>query len=170
MNKEEKNEVVLNLNLPLVEIADYEVYDCNHYPKDGMYFVKAKDGCFYLADVDKENNHIWHNPLPANIGNELVYQLAMIACREVFKEDIEMLKEVIQKVSGDIKNRIDLGVSAIKSNIESLVRDAISESTLIQDIPQNTVKLLNERQPQQESKGMGFVSQEALVEIIRTIK
>ena len=67
--QEEKKQVVLNLSLPLVELPDNQVYDCNHYPESGVYFVKAADGVFYIADVNKEDNNNWHNPLPLNVGN-----------------------------------------------------------------------------------------------------
>ena len=76
--QEEKRQIVLNLSLPLIELPDNKVFDCDHYPESGMYFVKAADGIYHIADVNKEESNNWHNPLPANVGNWLLEQQAVM--------------------------------------------------------------------------------------------
>ena len=168
--QEEKKQIVLNLSLPLIEIPDSHVYDCNHYPESGMYFVKAMDGCFYIADVNKEEDSNWHNQLPLNVGNLFIEQQAVISMKDAIEEKLHRLEEVVFSSTQQTIECVECNCKTIASKIENLWDKYGVEEVSMQDIPQTVVKLLNEQQPQQSAKGMGFVSQEALVEIIRTIK
>ena len=96
MNKlEEKKQIVLNLSLPFIEIPNTQVYDCNHYPESGMYFVKAMDGCFYIAEVNKEDNTNWNNSLPINVGHLFIEQQAVISMKDAIEEKLHRLEEVV---------------------------------------------------------------------------
>lgn len=168
--QEEKKQIVLNLSLPLIELPDNQVYDCNHYPESGMYFVKAMDGCFYIADVNKEVNNYWHSPLPPNVGNCLIEQCAVISMKDIIEEKLHRLEEVVFSSTQQTVDCVECNCKTIASKIEDLWDKCEEKDVSIQDIPQTVAKLLNDQQPQQSAKGIGFVSQEALVEIIRTIK
>lgn len=168
--QEEKIQIVLNLSLPLIELPDTQVHDCNHYPESGVYFVKAMDGCFYIADVNKEDNSNWHNPLPINIGNLFIEQQAVISMKDAMEEKLHRLEEVVFSSTQQTVECVECNCKTIASKIENLWDKCEVEKVSMQDIPQTVVKLLNDQQPQQSAKGLGFVSQEALVEIIRTIK
>ena len=54
MMKSKEEKVMLNLNLPLIEIEAPDVYNVEHYSESGCYFVKTKDGAIYVVDVDVE--------------------------------------------------------------------------------------------------------------------
>jgi hypothetical protein len=168
--QEEKKQIVLNLSLPLIELPDNQVYDCNHYPESGMYFVKAGDGCFHIAEVNKEDNNNWHNPLPGNVGNCLLEQQAVLSMKDIIEEKLHRLEEVVISSMQQTADCIEGNCKTIASKIENLWDKCEEKDVSIQDIPQTVVKLLNDQQPHQSAKGIGFVSQEALVEIIRTIK
>lgn len=168
--QEEKKQIVLNLSLPLIELPDNQVFDCNHYPESGMYFVKAADGCFYIADVNKEENNNWHNLLHANIANCLLEQQSVISMKDIIEEKLHRLEEVVISSMKQTEDCVECNCKTIASKIENLWDKCEEKDVSIQDILQTVVKLLNDQQPQQSAKGMGFVSQEALVEIIRTIK
>lgn len=163
--QEEKKQIVLNLSLPLIEIPDTQVYDCNHYPESGIYFVKSMDGCFYIAEVNKEDNTNWHNPLPKNVCNLFIEQQAVISMEDALEEKLHRLEEVVFSSTQQTVECVECNCKTIASKIENLW-----DKCDIQDIPQTVVTLLNDKQPQQSAKSVGFVSQEALVEIIRTIK
>lgn len=168
--QEEKKQIVLNLSLPLIEIPDTKVYDCNHYPESGMYFVKAMDGCFYIAEVNKEDDTNWHNPLPINIVNLFVEQQVVISMKDIIEEKLHRLEEVVFSSTQQTVDCVECNCKTIASKIENLWDKCDEKEDFIQDIPQTVVTLLNDKQPQQSAKSVGFVSQEALVEIIRTIK
>ena len=168
--QEEKKQIVLNLSLPLIELPDNQVYDCNHYPESGMYFVKAADGSFHIADVNKEDGNNWHSPLPVNVGNWLLEQQIVISMKDIIEEKLHRLEEVVISSMKEKEGCVECNCKTIASKIENLWDKCEEKAVSIQDIPQTVVKLLNDQQPQQSAKGIGFVSQEALVEIIRTIK
>lgn len=168
--QEEKKQIVLNLSLPLIEIPNTQVDDCNHYPKSGMYFVKAMDGCFHIVDVNKEDNINWNNPMPINVGNLLIEQQAVISMKDAIEEKLHKLEEVVLSSTKQTEDCVECNCKTIASKIENLWDKCEEKEVSMQDIPQTVVKLLNDQQPQQSAKGLGFVSQEALVEIIRTIK
>lgn len=168
--QEEKKQIALNLSLPLIEIPDNQVYDCNHYPESGMYFVKTADGCFYIADVDKEENNNWNNSLPVNVGNRLLEQQIVISMKDIIEEKLHRIEEVVISSMKQTEDCVACNCKTIASKIENLWDKCEEKDVSIQDIPQTVVKLLNDQQTQHSAKGMGFVSQEALVEIIRTIK
>lgn len=168
--QEEKKQIVLNLSLPLIEIPDTHVYDCNHYPESGMYFVKAMDGSFYIAEVNKEENNSWQNLLPFNVVNWLIEQQAVISMKDIIEEKLHRLEEVVISSMKQTEDCVECNCKTIASKIENLWDKCEEKEVSMQDIPQTVVKLLNDQQPQQSATGLGFVSQEALVEIIRTIK
>lgn len=168
--QEEKKQIVLNLSLPLIEIPDNQVHDYNHYPESGMYFVKVADGGFYIADVNKEQSTNWHNPLSMNIGNCLLEQQAVISMKDIIEEKLHRFEEVVISSMKETEGCVECNCKTIASKIENLWDKCEEKDVSIQEIPQTVVKLLNDQQPQQSAKGIGFVSQEALVEIIRTIK
>jgi hypothetical protein len=168
--QEEKKQIVLNLSLPFIEIPDTQVLDCDHYPESGMYFVKAMDGCFYIADINKEEDNYWHIPLPPNVGNCFIEQCAVLSMKDIIEEKLHRLEEVVISSMRQTADCIEGNCKTIASKIENLWDKCEEKDVSIQDIPQTVVKLLNDQQPHQSAKGIGFVSQEALVEIIRTIK
>lgn len=168
--QEEKKQIVLNLSLPLIEIPDNQVRDCNHYPESGMYFVKTADGIYHIADVNKEECNNWHNPLPVNVGNCFLEQQTVISMKDIIEEKLHRLEEVVFSSTQQTIDCVECNCKTIASKIENFWDKCDEKEDFIQDIPQTVAKLLNDQQPQQSAKGMGFVSQEALVEIIRTIK
>lgn len=171
MKKQEENkQIVLNLSLPLIEIPNTQVGDCNHYPESGMYFVKSMDGCFYIAEVNKEDNINWNNPLPINVGNLFIEQQDVISMKDAIEEKLHRLEEVVFSSTRQTVECVECNCKTIASKIENLWDKCDEKEDFIQDIPQIVATLLNDKQPQQSAKNMGFVSQETLVEIIRTIK
>lgn len=168
--QEGKKQIVLNLSLPLVEIPNDQIYDCKNYPENGLYFVKDTSGCYYVSNVKKEENCCWFTSLPPDLGNLLVEQQTIISMMDVVEEKLQRIEEVVLSSTNRTVECIEHNSKTIASKIENL-RDKCEEKEVsIQDIPQSVVALLNNQQPQQSVKGMGFVSQEVLVEIIRTIK
>lgn len=168
--QEEQKQIVLNLSLPLIELPDNQVYDCNHYPKSGMYFVKAADGCFHIADVNKEENYNWHAPLSVNVGNWLLEQQTVISMKDIIEENFHRFEEVVISSMKQTEDCVECNCKTIASKIENLWDKCEEKDVSIQDIPQTVVKLLNDQQSQHSAKGVGYVSQETLVEILRTVK
>lgn len=168
--QEGKKQIVLNLSLPLVEIPNDQIHDCKSYPGNGMYFVKDTSGCFYVSDVKKEENYCWFASLSPDLGNLLVEQQTIIPMMDVVEEKLQRIEEVVLSSTNRTEECIELNCKTVASKIENLWDKREEKEVLMQDIPQAVVALLNNQQPQQSVKGMGFVSQEVLVEIIRTIK
>ena len=167
--KEEKKQIVLNLCLPLIEIDANDAWNKDHYKESGLFYVKTKDGIYHLVEVDegKSANEFCLFP---SVCNALTEQIAMIAIRQQVDERLNRLEEVLNHTCQQVGECTEIVRSEMRLSMNGIFDQVHQNATSLKDIPQTTVNLLNEHQPQSQAKGMGFVSQEALVEIIRTIK
>ena len=168
--KEEKKQSMLNLCLPYIELDNNDVYSHVNYPCDGLFFVKTKDGLIHFVEVSLEEKNVLYNSFPPNIANKLVEQVAQLSFKEQIDERLNRLEEVLNHTCQQVGECTEIVRSEMRLSMNGIFDQVHQNATSLKDIPQTTVKLLNEHQPQPQAKEMGFVSQEALVEIIRTIK
>ena len=168
-SKEEKRKTYLHLCLPLVEVTDNNPHLIEHYEESGIYFVKTLDGSYSISEVNKEDITVWSSRLPINIGNLFEQDQAALAITEELKDLLTRLEEVVVSNTKQTEACVEEKVERILRKLEELQEhDKITENALI-DIMRAVHEPLD-KQNQQPAVPMGFVSQEVLVEILRTVK
>ena len=161
--KEEKKQVVLNLSLPLIEIDANDAWNNDHYQESGMFFVKTKDGCYHLVEVDAGNNASELCLFP-NICNLLNEQRFALSIKEELKMMFNNMFEKIQ--SGIIES--EMRVSSEFSKIEE--RFSEDKDTIIEKLEELVEKLKQAPSEDTSKVIQGYISESALVDVLRTIK
>ena len=161
--KEEKKQVVLNLSLPLIEIDANDAWNNDHYQESGMFFVKTKDGCYHLVEVDTGNNanELCLFPNICNLLNEQRFALSI-------KEELKMMfNNMFEKIqSGIIES--EMRVSSEFSKIEE--RFSEDKDTIIEKLEESVEKLKQSPSEDTSKVIQGYISESALVDVLRTIK
>lgn len=154
----------MNLNLPLLVIDNNQPWEPKNYKKNGLYFVKTKDGLIHLVDVNIEDNNNFVSNLPANVINHLVEQHCALAITENIKQ---MFNEHLERMSFRM-DEAEKQVSAISNQVDNCLkynREAILEKL------ESLVETLKKSPTEESAKPIqGHISESALVEILRTIK
>lgn len=154
----------LTITLPLLEINNNEPWDMNNYGdvENGLYWVKSKDGLFHLIEKNKSN--IWHNGLPANISNSFVADLCQLSILEQIKDFFLMFDERNSANLGEIFGYLRDITDKIDASNQEDVKELIKEfSTKIESIK-------TQQSAEQPKVFGGAISEQTLLDIIRTIK
>lgn len=154
----------LTITLPLLEINNNEPWDMNNYGdvEEGLYWVKSKDGLFHLIEKNKSN--IWHSCLPANVSNRFVEDLCQLHILELFKEQIQIFNECLSANFGEVFGYLRDITDKIDASNQDDSKDLIKEiSTKIESIK-------TQQSAEQPKVFGGAISEQTLLDIIRTIK
>lgn len=154
----------LTITLPLLEINNNEPWDMNNYGdvEEGLYWVKSKDGLFHLIEKNKSN--IWHNGIPANVSNRFVEDLCQLHILELFKEQIHLFNERLSANFGEVFGYLRNITDKIDASNQDDSKDLIKEiSTKIESIK-------TQQSAEQPKVFGGAISEQTLLDIIRTIK
>ena len=158
----------MTLSLPLIKIGSGDLYSLNNYKEDGMFFVQTQDNIVRVVDVCKSQQSVGVFDLPIGVIASLVAGHSVSNATTLISDKLQRLEDVIQNMTIELVGHLNHNTQSVieKIKVVSEVLDEKSES--LQDISQSVMKLLNEQQS--STKGMGYVSQETLVEILHTIK
>ena len=168
-SKEEKRKTYLHLCLPLVEVTDNNPHLFEHYEESGIYFVKTLNGSYSISEVNKEDITVCSTRLPINIGNLFEQEKAALAIKEEIDDRLTRLEEVVVSNTKQTEACVEGKSERILRKLEELQKhDKITENALT-DIMRAVHEPLD-KQNQHPAVPMGFVSQETVVEILRTIK
>ena len=168
-SKEEKRKTYLHLCLPLVEVTDDNPHRIDHYEESGIYFVKILNGTYSISEANKKDNTVWSSPLPINIGNLFEQDQAALAIKEEIDDRLTRLEEVVVSNTKQTEACVEGKSERILRKLEELQEhDKITENALT-DIMRAVHEPLD-KQNQHPAVPLGFVSQETVVEILRTIK
>lgn len=154
----------LTITLPLLEINNNEPWDMNNYGdvEEGLYWVKSKDGLFHL--IEKNNSNIWHSCLPANVSNSFVEDLCQLSILEQIKDFFHMFDERNSANFGEIFGYLRDITDKIDASNQDDSKDLIKEiSTKIESIK-------TQQSAEQPKVFGGAISEQTLLDIIRTIK
>ena len=162
----------MTLSLPFIKLENNELYNLNNYEEGGIYFVETVDGIIHVVDVCRTQQTVGVFDLPIGVVTSLVAGQAVSSATQIVSDKLQRLEEVIQSMTIELVEKL---VEHLNHNTQSViskinvVSDVLDEKTeSMQDILQPITKLLSEQQS--STKGMGYISQETLVEILRTIK
>lgn len=154
----------LTITLPLLEINNNEPWDMNNYRdvEEGLYWVKSKDGLFHLIEKNKSN--IWHSCFPANVSNRFVEDLCQLHILELFKEQIQLFNEHLSANFGEVFGYLRDITDKIDASNQDDSKDLIKEiSTKIESIK-------TQQSAEHPKVFGGAISEQTLLDIIRTIK
>lgn len=154
----------LTITLPLLEINNNEPWDMNNYGdvEEGLYWVKSKDGLFHLIEKNKSN--IWNSCLPANVSNRFVEDLCQLSILEQIKDFFHMFDERNSANLGEIFGYLRDITDKIDASNQDDSKDLIKEiSTKIESIK-------TQQSAEQPKVFGGAISEQTLLDIIRTIK
>ena len=158
----------MTLSLPFIKLENNELYNQNNYEKDGIYFVETGDGIIHVVNVCDFQQTVGVFDLPLGAVTLLVAGQAVSSATQIVSDKLQRLEEVMHCMLEELIGHINHNTQSVISKI-NVVSDVIDEKgESLQDIPQSITKLLSEQQS--STKGMGYISQETLVEILRTIK
>lgn len=161
--KEEKKQVVLNLNLPLIELNTNEVWNLEHYKDSGVFFVKTKDGIYHLVEVfaGENVNEACLFPNCCNLLNEQSFALSI-------KED---MKTMFNDMSEQIQSRIVESEEKVSSKVLKIEEWLNEDKDTIIEKLEEMVEKLKQAPSEDTSKVIqGYISESALVDVLRTIK
>lgn len=154
----------MTITLPLLVINNNEPWDMNNYGdvEEGLYWVKSKDGLFHLIEKNKSN--IWHNGLPANVSNRFVEDLCQLHILELFKEKFQLFNERLSANFGEVFGYL----RDITDKIDASNQDDSKE--LIKEIYTKIESIKTQQSAEQPKVFGGAISEQTLLDIIRTIK
>ena len=178
--------IILNLSLPYVELKKgNDAWAAESYENSGIYFVKDRDGVFRIADVNKEENTVAESPLPINVGNLLLSEVHKNNTEELLdninKRLQDILQNVVRLVESDyydvenginiLHNRLESLEGRIDNNTEDSIKHIISNARSIEDGIAAILKNVGGSYPDcKPASGKGNISEETLLEIIKTIR
>ena len=161
--KEEKKQVILNLSLPLIEIDANDAWNKDHYQESGMFFVKTKDGCYHLVEVDAGNNASELCLFP-NVVNEFTKKMVELSIRDEMRSMITSLAESIRGEFETSRKEFNSSVLHIYESVDK------NKDTIIEKL-EELVEKLKQAPSEDTSKVLqGYISESALVDVLRTIK
>lgn len=160
---EEKKKVMLNLCLPLIELNNNEVWNLEQYKESGMFFVKTKDGIFHLVEVDKGQN-VNEIGLFPNICNLFTEHMATLSVRDEMRSMITSLAESMREEFAKSRKEMQSSVLEMEKWMNE-DKDGIIEKL------ETLVESLKQSKAEDTSKVIqGYISESALVDVLRTIK
>lgn len=156
----------LTLKLPYLEFDTNNVYDYNLYDKDGIYFVKDKVGIFHLVEVSLKDANAYGNALPANVCNMLIVGKTVSSLDEKFKS----IDESIGNLSSSLTHCANMLSDHTTQKIEVLDNRVLRHFEFIQGLLEDIQSKIQERPKTEEAPSKGYISEDALVEIIKNVR
>lgn len=160
----EKKELLLTLTLPLVDLkgTDKESNVVSSYEKNGIYFVRNRQGLHEVVSVDIMRDDVWVCPLPPMLEEVFFMQVVEQEQENKFEEMIEridrMHSELIEYLTGNLA-AIKSVKELMQMNYDRLGKVSLDVEELSIDKPSDSDK----------PKG-GYVDQETLLQIIKEVK
>ena len=165
---EEKNKVYATLSLPIIEMNSKVAYFPESYEESGSFFVQSSDGKLCIVDVDKENGVVSYDIITTNAKNMLMKDVVTTEVSEQINERLQRLEDVVCSATQQV---IDCTECAVKSAGETLYKmdeQSNENTTLLKEIVQALATFKNE-QSQSPLNRIGYISQDTLLDIIRTV-
>lgn len=161
---EEKSRPIITFRLPLIEIDNTLIYDINNYEESGLFLVKADNGFYAILDIDKQNNRVVGEPLPLNVDNCIVEKQTEITLKEDFEK---RFAEFTEEMQGHLHHFEDvLNSSATKTEDAFQYRSGV----IIEKLEELVEKLKQAPADEAPKLLQGYISEQVLVEILRTVK
>lgn len=152
------------MSLPLIEIGNTSFFNIENYKGSGLFLVKASDGCYAILDIDRENNRVIGEILPLKVSDRIVEQQSEISLKEDFEKRFAELTEEIQ---GHLHHFED----ALNSSTQK-TEDALQyrSGEIIEKLEELVEKLKQAPTDEAPKLLQGYISEQMLVEILRTVK
>ena len=161
---EEKSRPIVTLSLPLIEIGNTAFFNMENYKESGLFLVKASDGCYAILDIDRENNGAIGEVLPLNLSNCIVDQQTEISLKEDFEK---RFSELIEEMQGHLHH-----FEKVLHEKTTKTEDALQyrSGEIIEKLEELVEKLKQAPADEAPKLLQGYISEQMLVEILRTVK
>ena len=161
--KEEKKQIMLNLCLPLIEIDANDAWNNDHYKESGLFYVKTKDGIYHLAEVD-EGKSVNEFCLFPSVCNLLTEKMATLSVRDEMRSMITSLAEAMREEFATSRKEMQSSFLEVEQWLNE------DKDGLIEKL-ETFIEMLKQSKAEETPKiSQGFISESALVDILRTIK
>lgn len=161
---EEKSRQMITFSLPLIEIENTSIYNIDNYKESGLFLVKSSDGVYAILDINIKERLIAGESLPLNAINRIAGQQTEISLKENFEKRFSEFTEEMQGHLHHFEDALNSSARKTEGALEYHSGEIIEKlEELVEKIKQTPTedvpKLLQ-----------GYISETALVEILRTIK
>ncbi len=165
MSKETENsKQMITLSLPLIEIGNTAYLNIENYKESGSFLVKMSDGCYAILDIDRENNSVYGEMLPINVINSIVEYQTESSLKDIFEERFEKMAEDMNGTLHWFEQRL---IESAKKTEDAL---QYHSDEIIEKLEELVEKIKQAPSEDVPKLLQGYISEAALVEIIRTIK
>jgi hypothetical protein len=163
----EENRPTLTLTLPFIELpSGLKAFERSTYDEEGTFFVKDHDGVFHLVWVGSEDSGVWNCPLIPELGNLFTEQIT----EDRLAQELDSIKEVFDNEKNFLLDYIKETACGVVENIEQETnRLSCKIGDLNSELSQIKTFLDKEKQVQ-TSNSKGFITEEALIDIIKNVR
>lgn len=160
----EKKEQTLTLTLPLVDLkgTDKESNVASSYEKNGMYFVRNRQGLHEVVSVDIMKDDVWVCPLPPMLEEVFFMQ----GVEQEHADKFEEMNERIDRMHSEQMEALLGNLEAIKSVKELMQMNYDRLGKVSLDVEEFSI---GNPSDSDKPKG-GYVDQETLLQIIKEVK
>lgn len=152
------------MSLPLIEIGNTEFLNIENYKESGSFLVKASDGCYAILDIDRENNSVYGEVLPLNASHIIVEKQTEISLKEDFEK---RFSELIEEMQGHMHEFEKVLVGSTQKTEDAL---RYRSGEIIEKLEELVEKLKQAPADEAPKLLQGYISEQMLVEILRTVK
>lgn len=171
-----KKEMV-SISLPLIELEDgKKPWDSESYSESGSYFVKDSSGIFHIVDVSTKKKDCVEWVLPANISNMIVagltvdhFSVPLAGMSGLIQEIHERLDRMNYNNQSEREQIVGTINSFTERNASELIDHVEARSNAIEEGVRTLMKLVDGIVSKSSSSN-GNISEEALIEIVKTIR
>lgn len=164
----EKKERTLTLTLPLVDLkgTDKESSVASSYEKNGLYFVRNRQGLHEVVSVDIQKDDVWVCPLPPMLEEVFFIQGVEQEQSDKFKEMNERIDRMHSELIATLLDKSEAIKGSIKSVKELMQMNYDRLGKVSLDVEEFSI---GNPSDSDKPKG-GYVDQETLLQIIKEVK
>lgn len=165
--KQNKKPETLTLTLPFVDFTgtDKSSNRTDSYSSDGVFFVHDKDGGYSIAQVNKEENYVWINPMPTSVCVDFFKQTIEVEQIDNFKQLSSQLSEIREYLAEGLARMSD----STKEKLNYIINTTSNIEEGIEKLPSIEEHLSSIKSETNHPKG-GYVDQDTLLQIIKEVK
>lgn len=155
----------MTVTLPLVELEEgKKPWTVESYEKSGSYFVKDSQGIYHIVYVDVASGTCSECMMPPEVGN-------MLACQEMqdgLKQKLDSMTEAFDRIRAVMEE----SVLNLESGLGSKIGEEIAKVLHMNDMIMQEVESIKEASVKEDTPAYskGFVSEDAILEIIKNVR
>lgn len=160
---ESQERPIITLSFPLIELPkDKSPWEADAYSEFGIFFVRDNDGIYNIVDVCKETGTLPSIILPPSVCSSIIVQM------EERKQE-SMLSKIQEQLDGNQKELLALLLEA-KAYKQHILEEKIHTFTSELSKTRDDLVALCTSNTSTAQPSKGYISEEALVQLVKEIK